>query len=151
MLAAVFLLPRAFAEDFTTVVVRNYYEISGQTGRELKQQMAELGPKRFWAYTRWHISWTGDCTVSLDVTYTLPRLTNRNKVPLQLRDRWDEMLAKLIVHEEAHGQQGRNAASEIVAADCEGANQIIQKWYARSKAYDLETGHGVMEGITLED
>jgi predicted secreted Zn-dependent protease len=134
----------------TERITTTYYDVTGSTAEELKKQMARKGPKGFWAYTNWYVSWSGDCKVELEISYTFPRLADRNRVPLPMRSRWDAMLANLIAHEEQHGQHGRSAAEEVLAAECNDAKSIVKKWAAEDKAYDKRTSHGLTEGVKLD-
>ncbi len=151
LLAAIAVSAEPVQAEPNITVVRNTYTISGRTGRELKRQMKELGPKGFWAYTQWYLKWSSSCEVNLTITYTMPELKDRAKVPLILRKKWDAMLEKLEMHEEGHGQHGINAANEVFAADCHGAKSITAKWARQDKIYDKETRHGQTEGIYLPD
>lgn len=132
-------------------VSHDYYEIEGKTGRQLKHQMRELGPKGFWAYTRWHVKWSSDCIVSLTVSYTYPRLKDRAQVPLSLRMQWDKMMKTLEEHEIGHAEHGFTAAHEIKDAECKGAKKIVQKWAQEDKKYDKQTKHGKTQGLFLAD
>jgi len=132
-------------------VNRTYYDVSGRTGRALKQQMDKLGPNGFWAYTKWQVKWTAACRVSVIISYTRPRLTDRNQVPLSLRHQWDRMIADLRKHEAGHAQHGISAGAEIAQANCTSAQTIIHKWSREDKAYDARTHHGRTQGVTLND
>jgi predicted secreted Zn-dependent protease len=127
-----------------------YYDVTGQTADELRRQMSKKGPNGFWAYTRWYVRWSETCRVDLEISFTLPRLSDRNRVPLPLRSRWDSMLEKLIAHEEQHAEHGRAAAREVAAANCKNARAIIKSWAAEDKAYDKRTRHGSTEGVDLD-
>lgn len=147
---AALLAGPALAASPTEKITTTYYDVTGRTADELKKQMAKKGPNGFWAYTRWYVRWSGDCEVELEISYTFPRLADRNRVPLPMRSRWDAMIAKLTAHEEQHGQHGRSAATEILAAQCSNAKTIVRKWAAEDKAYDARTSHGLSEGVKLD-
>jgi len=135
-------------------VITKHYQINGRfghTGRALKRQMDLLGPKGFWAYTKWRLSWTFRCKVNLTITYTLPELRNRDQVPLPVRGRWDRMLKNLITHEKGHGQLGRNAARDVAAAHCIHGRRIVNHWSAQDKVYDTRTDHGLTQGVVMRD
>jgi predicted secreted Zn-dependent protease len=135
----------------TISIVKNYYEITGTSAASLRKQMKSEGPKGYWAYTRWRIKWSSDCKVRLTVNYTFPKLKNPDNVPLPLRKRFQAMLVKLKAHEEGHGQNGRDAAAEILAADCKDARAIIKKYAAKDKSYDKKTRHGYRQGVRLDN
>lgn len=149
LVAAISAAPTGVQADPHIAVIKKYYEISGDTGRALKLMMKENGPKGFWAYTRWYVRWSSNCNVSVRITYTYPRLKDRETVPVALLRQWDRMMVKLVQHEENHGQHGINAAKEIRRKNCKNANAIIRKWDAIGKKYDRQTEHGKNEGIYL--
>lgn len=94
----------------------NYYDVSGNTKNELKEQMAKLGPEcgketRCHAYTNWSIDWTyparngNSCepiTVTVSAEYTLPRWIDKENAPSSLKTEWDAYLVKLQAHETHH-------------------------------------------------
>jgi len=140
----------AFGQEPDITVSNVYYDVSGATAGALKQDMHKNGPGGFAAYTRWHVSWTSDCKVALKITYTLPRLKNRNQVSLPLRRRWDRMLDNLRFHEAGHAENGISAAREILATGCQTPDIVTKKWMERDKAYDKATDHGKTQGAVLE-
>jgi predicted secreted Zn-dependent protease len=151
ILAAVFVfVPPVMAEQNINTTIINY-DITGTSGKELKRQMKERGPKGFWAHTRWNVRWSSECIVQLEITYTYPRLTDSNRIPLPVRKRFSAMMEILTQHEQEHGQHGINAAREIKAANCENAKAIVNKWALEDKIYDTETRHGVDQGVYLRD
>jgi len=134
-----------------TRVVKNYYDVKGNTGHELKQQMNRNGPKGFWAYTTWYVRWTSNCVVNLKITYTYPRLANRETAPKQVVKNWDKMMKHLVAHEENHGNHGVQAAKEISENKCRKGKAITRRWAQEDKNYDKRTHHGAKEGISLAD
>ena len=143
--------PAGFAAEPETKVFKKTYAVSGRTGREIKKQMAEKGPSGFWALTRWDIRWSSDCKVSLTITQTYPRLEDRAKVPLSVRNQWDSMLRLLEMHEQGHRHIGQEAAKELIAEHCKNARSIIAKWARQDEIYDFTTDHGAKQGVTLAD
>lgn len=138
-----------FAAEPTVKVIHKYYDLSGRTDLALKRQVQTLGPGGFWAFTRWKVSWSPPCKVRLKIIYTFPRLTDRNSVPLSVRNDWDAMMVRLTAHEEKHGQNGLNAAREILAADCQNAQAISKKWANKDRLLDQKTQHGKTQGVDL--
>jgi len=68
-------------------VNRTYYDVSGRTGRALKQQMDKLGPNGFWAYTKWQVKWTAACRVSVIISYKRSFTNGRARTKLMMRGR----------------------------------------------------------------
>lgn len=130
-------------------VIKNYYNIQGVTSGELKAQMKQKGPKGFWAYAKWWVNWSGSCRISVKVTYTFPRWVNKKNAPKSLRDSWDRMIRQLWKHEKGHGRHGINAAKEIEKSRCTNPRQVIDKWVAQDKSFDLRTRHGRSQGVHL--
>ncbi len=123
------------------------YEISGDSTDALAQQMRAAGPQGSWAYTKWQVNWTGDCTVTLDVTYTYPEWVDREDADQKVIDAWDEMMDALKTHETGHAENGLNAAQEVEDANCSADSQeIVAKWANQDKIYDDETNHGYTQG-----
>ena len=150
--AAAFLLSplSAQAEPKITTTV-DYYLVTGATGRALKDQMKERGPKNLWGYTKWKVRWNRDCKVSVSIRYVLPLLNSRDLLSDTRLADWRKMRAALIRHENGHGQHGINAAREIEAAECKGGKAITKKWSTQGAVYDAETRHGRSEGVILPD
>ncbi len=132
-------------------VVKNYYDVKGNTGYALKQQMKRNGPKGYWAYTTWRVKWTSNCIVNLKITYTYPRLANRETAPKQVVKNWDNMMKYLIAHEEGHGNHGIQAAKQISENKCRNGSKITKRWPTEDKLFDKRTNHGANEGIALAD
>ncbi len=138
-------------EGFSTEIRETTYAVAGTTARALRRAMRETGPKGYWAYTRWRVRWSSDCEVRLTISYTFPELADRAAVPLPLRQNWDAMLVALKAHEQRHGDHGRQAAAEILAAGCKGAKAIIRRWSREDGRLDARTRHGRTEGVLLRD
>ncbi len=133
------------------VVRRTYYDVSGRTASELKRDMQKSSSNGFWAFTRWQVSWSASCHVTVSITMHLPRLRDRAQVSLPLRNRWDRMIANLRLHESGHAQNALNAGRAVLAADCQDPKTIVQKWMENDKVYDEATGHGRSQGVTLDN
>ena len=132
------------------VVKTKYYTITGSTSRELKNQMKRKGPRGYWAYTGWYVTWTGGCRTTVKVSYEYPKWENRNQAPAALRAKWDSMIKALKNHEEQHGQHGINAAKEIEKTNCAGnPKSITSKWANQDKIFDAQTNHGKNQGVVL--
>jgi predicted secreted Zn-dependent protease len=143
------MVSQAAAEPSVSVRT-TYYPIAGSSVDELKSQMKSNGPQGYWAYTRWYVRWTGDCRVSVEISYTYPQWTDQAKAPPALQSAWTAMIAKLKVHEEGHGRHGTNAAQEVERSRCQGdPKAITRKWAEQDKVYDAETSHGLKQGVVL--
>jgi len=129
--------------DPVITINTTYYDISGKTSRQLRREMAKKGPpsdnprRRYWAMTRWHVSWNPDyvplhesynsapnlpvgtgckinsvrTTVSIDYIY--PRWVNRADSSTNMGRKWDRMYQALVAHEETHAEHGISAAKQI--------------------------------------
>ena len=150
LLATLAAAPQRAGAEPAVTVNSTYYAITGTTSAELKAQMKSLGPQGYWAYTTWNVNWTGNCRVSLKISYTYPRWTNQGSAPPALRAAWNQMMTNLRTHEEGHGQHGKNAAKEIEQSHCRSdPKTITQKWAAQDKTYDAQTNHGRTQGVVL--
>ncbi len=124
-----------------------YYNIQGTTAGQLKAQMKRKGPQGHWAYSKWWVSWSSGCRVTVKLTYTFPKWTNSHKAPKSLRKSWKRMIKRLWIHERGHGQHGINAGRKIKKSGCRNPKKIIDKWAAQDKIYDRRTGHGRTQGV----
>jgi len=141
----------AGAQEVAVEVKEEFYEVEGRTAFELRREMKARGPKGYWAYTRWRVHWSSKCKVRLNISYTFPKLANRDALPLPLRQNWDSMLAALKAHERRHGENGRRAAAEIAEAGCKDAKAIVKRWSREDGRLDAKTRHGRSEGVVLRD
>ena len=126
-----------------------YYDIKGDTAKELKRQMKRKGPNGFWAYARWNVRWSSRCKVSVSIKITMPRWKNMSDGSAALQKKWKRMVTVLRIHELNHGKHGINAAKEIVAKNCKNPKKAIRKWAKQDKLYDKKTAHGRKEGVRL--
>lgn len=133
----------------TIQIVEKPYRVDATTLNGLRAQMNTRGPIGYWAYTRGHVVWRGQCEVTVRIRYTMPRHTNPDAMPPDLRVKWDAMLKAMRRHEERHGQNSINAAREIKNAGCRNGLAILRKWRAKDRAYDAQTAHGQTEGVDL--
>lgn len=127
-----------------------HYDISGNSLAALIDEMARKGPRGHWAYTTWHIRWTGDCKVSLKIAIEMPRLRGEKRLTPRDRQIVAKAFTALRAHEESHAEFGRRAAAEILAARCKGASDVIAKWVRIEKDYDRRTSNGRTEGVTFD-
>lgn len=125
------------------------YRVDATTANQILAQMNQRGPNGYWAYTSWYVRWTGNCQVSVEINYTMPKHVNEAALPANLRARWEAMVNALVAHERKHGQHGINAANEIAAAGCKNGDAIIRKWANADKVLDQRTTHGKTEGVVF--
>ena len=126
-----------------------YYEINGNTSKQLRRQMRLKGPGRFAALTRPNLRWGQACKVTLKITYTYPRWKDQSKASAKLREDWKNMMRAMVKHEETHGRHFISAANEIAGARCKNAKGIFRKWERISRLFDRRTNHGIKQGIIL--
>jgi len=126
-----------------------YYDVSALTSDGLRREMRRKGPRGYWAYAQWWVSWTDMCDITVTQTIEMPRHTRLDDLPPELRVRWDSMVRALLRHERLHTRHGELAAGEIAMAKCQGAYQIIDRWANQDKVLDRRTDHGRKEGVTL--
>ncbi|MBZ0130356.1 MAG: DUF922 domain-containing Zn-dependent protease [Rhodobacteraceae bacterium] len=141
--SAVFAKPKVQVIDKT-------FTVDATTVPGLIKQLEQKGPKGFWAYTDWYVSWTGSCATSVKITYTLPRHKNVNALDAAVRKKWLAMIKALEAHEHKHGQNAINAAEEIEKTKCANGNDVLKKWNKADVDLDKRTRHGKTEGVVLE-
>jgi predicted secreted Zn-dependent protease len=151
--------------------VENMYDVTGANAAELSQAMQKDGPRNYWAYTNWAISWnhtteadsTGVCKlkdslVTMNVKLTLPRWANAPDPDDARRQSWDAMIAALRKHEQGHANNGIRAANAVAASisavpaqtSCEAldalidstSKDIVKAYRKADKDYDRLTNHG---------
>ena len=76
-----------------------YYEIEGLTRDALRAQMNAKGPNGYYGFTNWYVRWTGGCQVSVEVTYTMPKLKKSADTPGWLIESFETFYAALLAHE----------------------------------------------------
>lgn len=158
-----------------------YYQVYGYTYYEVGHQLYECGAKTdglsYAAYTSWHVNWAynynytatscriKDVAVGVKIDYFYPKWEDPGNAEGGLAGRWQTYMSNLITHEEGHGQNGLNAAQDVLYAlstmptyaSCDelmsGANQtgqnIVADYSARDKQYDEATNHGETQGANF--
>ncbi|MCB1366540.1 MAG: DUF922 domain-containing protein [Rhodobacteraceae bacterium] len=148
-LAVSFCATAAHAKPKVRVITETF-TVDATTLPGLLMQLQQKGPKGFWAYTDWYVSWTGSCETSARITYTLPRHKNIYALNLVLRRKWLAMIKALEAHEHKHGQNAINAAEEIEKTNCADGYAVIKKWNKADVDLDKRTRHGKLEGVGLK-
>ena len=107
------------AAQLRVSVKTNFYSLSGDTTRELGQQMRSIGPigpagKKMCANTDWKLRWTYEYksdsegyyissnTVFLDITFVLPKWIASKDTPVSTFNEWHRFMNALINHELGH-------------------------------------------------
>jgi predicted secreted Zn-dependent protease len=154
------------------VVRTNYYSVSGDNLRAIREDMARQHP---WkeeqdGFTRWKVNWSftsrdsgSGCSIqsiqtTTDITITLPRWNGSSQVDESVKAGWSVYISALAAHEDGHKRIALAAAGEVrkrilrnrTAADCtelemivnREAKKVIDQFVEREKAYDERTEHG---------
>lgn len=110
-----------------------YYEIRGNSEKELRKQMYEYGctwddGRKYDSVTSWYWTWdygTGhaaqtcsadDFSVILEITIRYPKWVRTSEAPQPLVDKWDEYMKNLTLHEQGHRDRVLDAAAEFSGA-----------------------------------
>ncbi|WP_235898588.1 DUF922 domain-containing protein [Parahaliea maris] len=103
-------------------------------------------------------------TIDATITIVMPGLQQRHTLPANLQARWDEFYLALLAHEGGHANFVRDSFEEIVAFfesrgqfSCdtisEEVDAVLEQAAAgydqRSFDYDVETNHGVFQGVVF--
>jgi predicted secreted Zn-dependent protease len=147
-----------------------YYEISGSTEAELRDQLNRRAPVapdgyRGDALTIWYIRWkwdgygTEDCdlrsvTATYDIKVTMPRWDPPKGASPELIEKWNKYMLALAGHEKAHVDNVvanlPNVINAIRRATCSTAEAKAQEVLAgirRNDAeFDASTDHGATQG-----
>lgn len=155
-----------------------FYQIYGVTLNDISGQLGSCGPKyegeSFAGMTTDYINWTylmrfdasGSCrvdnaAVGVNVRIYYPKWDAPENASASTRERWDNMIGNLHVHEEGHRQIDYNGASKIfntisaiTASSCNEVETIVigetknimDEVSQGNKNYDAETNHGETQG-----
>ena len=158
-----------------------YFSVEGTSLRALFSDLNRKSPIRengevFHAYTASYVTWNwrwkkrnGSCnftqvTSKVDITYTLPKLTDIAKKSGISKD-WMKWHASLVRHERNHAKNAVDIASvgnnkilrlssrknckDLDKAAKNIVNILIKELHSRDKKYDVMTNHGESEGAAL--
>jgi len=148
------------------------YPVHGRSPRAIRESMNAARPSDpagdpFDAVTRWRYSarWRnngeGVCDpatveVTLQVTITLPELTNREQLSSRERADWDHYLTVLAAHEHNHLRIALTGAEQMrtfmrAAPDCDTMRAVRARVgdavRDANNTYDANTRHGGSEGV----
>ena len=176
------LLPCAALADPAVTTRQVFYRVDGDTATDIWADIESKTPVKHdgrWhvAYTKWNVNWrfwwlenTDGCEITrinttLDVVYTLPKLTHISSLPDALSRQWNDYYTALYEHERGHKDIGVKAAIEIEEiisamapkATCpqleqaanDLARNVIQKYSRIEKDYDRRTNHGLNTGVVF--
>ncbi len=162
-----YINPRGYAINY------QYYDITGNTANDLRNQMNRSGPSdpsgyRGDALTSWYVKWnwpgygTSNCdlwqtTIQYTLTLIFPRWNPPPDAPADLIEKWNQYVRILAAHEQGHIDNFADAYPAIIPlihrATCETAEQaaqsIITDVNARDQRYDAATNHGATQGATF--
>ena len=110
-----------------------YYEIRGDSEKEMRSQMRQNGPvwndgRKYHSITSWYWKWdygndhsSLDCSVdsfrvTLEITYRYPKWVRTDDAPQPLVDKWDGYMKNLITHEQGHRDLAVEAAADFCRA-----------------------------------
>ncbi len=165
-----------------TSVTFVYYDIYPSSRRDLNRAAFASTPirangKPFLGNASWNVKWNyktwvsnGECWIKsvdtkVSITYTMPRLGNRNTLPQDVIQTFDRYYARLFLHEQGHGNHGNLAAKEVEELllriprqkSCGALGPIanmrfkgvLAKYRDLDRQYDHETGHGRTQGADI--
>ncbi len=159
-----------------------YYEVCGCCEADVKHSLKQKciswnDGKKYDAVTSWKMKWdygrnqdgqacTADSfTVTVDITYRLPKWAKSADAPQQLADKWETYEKNLTMHESGHRDRAVDAAAELTKAVAELspsrtcaeldryvkalASAEMKKLDYDQKQYDIDTAHGATQGAVF--
>lgn len=103
-------------------------------------------------------------TIDAEITLVMPGLEDRHTLPTALQEKWDRFYSALLVHEGGHANFARDSFAQIIAFfktrgvfACDeisdeiatALEQAAAGYEERSFNYDVQTNHGVFEGVSF--
>jgi predicted secreted Zn-dependent protease len=174
--AFVFLLQFTASAQNTLTWRTNFYSVTGETLREVRQSMQRARPWQdntdLVGLTQWRIDWrfnvvptANGCrcasfTTTTSITNTLPRWVPPTNAPTELRTGWTRFITSLAQHEDGHSRMSLAAVAELhkkineagEAPDCEQMKQklngIAQRVIDDFRARDREYDRRTGHGAT---
>lgn len=159
-----------------------YYEVCGccetDINSDLKQKCIKwTDGNKYDSVTNWKLKWdyshssaAGACapdsfTVTVDITFQLPKWVRTADAPQSLADKWDRYIKKLLAHEQGHRDIAVEAANELTRSvgdlppsrTCAELDRSVQamshermnKLIDDQKRYDTVTNHGRTQGAVF--
>lgn len=155
-------LPASRIKEWVTT---EYYDISGTTEGELRQDLDAHGyvytdGETYDGHTKWQIGWqywykeasdscsVGAVEVNVEAIIVLPKWQNQGDGTASLSVKWDEYIEKLTMHENGHRDIVLSGGKEIYTAllgtsprpTCDEVKTAV-----------TDTGKGIMEKITTQN
>jgi predicted secreted Zn-dependent protease len=162
------------------VIEKNeYYEVRGNSEKDLRHQMCQNGctwddGRKYDSVTNWYWTWeygtehaspacsADDFSVTIEVTFRLPKWVRTDEAPRPLVDKWDGYMKHLTLHEQGHRDRAVDAAAEFSRAvarlprslSCADRDQqvrtlsseIMAQLNTAQQEYDADTSHGATQG-----
>ena len=126
------------------------YAVDGDSLSEIQDTMFRDGPRGFWAYTTWNVTWTADCETTVTGDITLPELGPAADLYDADIAEFDRMAEALLAHELQHVDFGVAYAAEIADQGCPAnSDEILQPYLDEERAFDADTQHGYTTGVYL--
>ena len=147
------------------------YSVSGNTASQLRASINANRGQDYDALTTWNIEWsvkacaTPTWSVSLDVSYRLPKWDAPAGADTVLVTQWRSYWDALHCHEYGHGQLGLDCAHRVYDAlaalpgnnDCAALSSsakpvfddILADCHTREVKYDADTNHGATMGAVF--
>ena len=166
--------PKVIPNPLTAISIPHatvvYYDISGGTEIELRDQLDLLGPIGYEGYqgdstTQWFIRWNWDgygsqecdlktAKVSYDIQVIMPRWIPPRHAPPDLISKWGHYIRLLARHETGHVEyvvsHYPSVIEAIQKATCETAEEAAQAMLAQIRQHDIDydaaTNHGTIQG-----
>ena len=126
------------------------YAVDGDSLSEIQGAMFRDGPRGFWAYTTWNVTWTADCETTVTGDITLPELGPGADLYDEDIAEFDRMAEALLAHELQHVDFGVAFAADVAEQGCPAnSDDILQSYLEDERAFDAETEHGFLQGVSL--
>lgn len=168
--AATTLIPTALTAVDIPYAEITYYDVSGSTETELRDQLDAMGPVGPDGYhgdalTTWFIRWTWDgygtddcdlhsATATYDIKVTMPRWMPPQDASPALIEKWNKYMLALTAHEKVHVDNVianlPNVINTIRRATCSTAETqaqgILSGIRLNDTNFDSTTDHGATQG-----
>jgi len=143
-----------YSERFLSCVVVQYYDVGGRTRGDLLSQLDKSGPKESHAVTMTQVEWgedkDGNCMIAISSTIHLPRHSDEDAMPPELKKYWVTTLAALEEHERQHHRFAVWEAWREFRNNCQTVEGLADRIDALNVQYDLETKNGELEGARFQ-
>lgn len=152
---------------FSHKVRVSYYLVEGKNSSELKSSMLERGPigyehSRFFAYTLWYMKIGRSRRHSLakiarrsdllcDVSVQMPYWRDNRESSAEFTEYWEKFIASVAAHESRHVRYAVRSCRHFLKTKGTAAYLAVvsKRLKLRDESYDLKTGHGLLEGVSL--